>query len=82
MAAKNRLTAEDAMLVADAFEQRLSAWSITDGSSNDIASPVVGHGPQSGGDSANLEIEATSAPDAAQPTSIDKSALAVPAPRR
>ena len=72
MGAKNRLTAEDAKLVADAFERRLSAWSITDGLPNDVASQAAGHAPQSGGAVANLEIEA----------SIDKSALAVPAPRR
>ena len=35
LAAKNRLTAEDAKLVADVFEQRLATWSPSDGVPND-----------------------------------------------
>jgi hypothetical protein len=79
LAAKNRLTAEDARLVADAFEQQLSAWSPSDGAADDPSSD--GHNPQS----ADLSIAETigrTRTDAGQPAGIDKSALAVPAPRR
>jgi ERF superfamily len=87
MGAKNQLTAQDAQLVADAFEQRLSTWSATDDSSsdalNDAVLPVEGGAPPAGGARADLDIvHAPAVPDAAQPSAIDKSVLAVPAPRR
>src|SRR5262249_19752581 len=72
MAAKNRLTAEDAKFVADAFEHRLSAWSAAHARSN----------PQPGGATTNLEVNASSAPESSKPSGIDKGPLAIPAPRR
>ena len=47
LAAKNRLTAEDAKLVADVFEQRLSAWSPADGMANQSQTSIGGHARQS-----------------------------------
>jgi hypothetical protein len=47
LAAKNRLTAEDAKLVADVFEQRLSAWSPADGIANHSQASIGGHARQS-----------------------------------
>src|SRR5262245_6656762 len=52
MAAKNRLTAEDAKLVGDAFEQRLSEWSATEDPS---ALPFEENNVQSGECGADLE---------------------------
>jgi hypothetical protein len=99
LAAKNRLTAEDARLVADVFEQRLSAWSATNGAADDPSSGE--HAPPSAGpgtaeaigqttkgsqQAAGLGTAAMSGadatPEASKPAGIDKSALAVPAPRR
>jgi ERF superfamily protein len=82
LATKNRLIVEDATLVANAFEQRLSAWPAIDGplnALNDAAMLVEGHAPLPGGASDNLGVDTTSAPQSA---GIDKSALAVAAPRR
>jgi hypothetical protein len=79
LAAKNRLTAEDARLVADAFEQQLLAWSPSDGAADDPS--IEGHTPPS----ADLSIAETigrTTTDAGRPTGIDKRALAVAAPRR
>jgi hypothetical protein len=76
LTAKNSLTATDAKLVEDAFELRLSELSSSETakSSNDASSPAQVAGPEeilpaesSGGDRAN---------------GIDKSVLAVAAPRR
>jgi hypothetical protein len=90
LAAKNRLTAEDARLVADAFEQRLSAWSPTDGAVDDPSgtADAIGQtgtsdaGQQAAGLSSADMIGADATSDASKPAGIDKSALAVPAPRR
>jgi len=87
MGAKNRLTAADAQLVADAFEGRLFAWAATDGGSsdapNDAATAVEG---VSSAEEAPANLDLAHAPAAsisgAQPMGIDKSTLAVPAPRR
>ena len=62
LAAKNRLTAGDAKLLEDAFEQRLSALSPS-------------------GTGSEGQIGATGGPDSDKPSGIDKSELAVAAPR-
>src|SRR5262245_9450568 len=83
LAAKNRLTAEDAKLVADVFEQRLATWSLSDGVPSDSEMSAFGdtrQSAQSAGSDASGEISARVAPDS--PPGIDKSALAVAAPRR
>ena len=69
LAAKNRLTAEDAKLVADVFEQRLVTWSPSDGAQMS----AIGTTPQS---------EQSARADSDSSPGIDKSALAVAAPRR
>jgi len=76
LTAKNSLTATDAKLVEDAFERRLSELPSSDGavSSNDD-SPV----PQIAG---SQVIAPTESADAGQAKGIDKSILAVAAPRR
>jgi hypothetical protein len=72
LAAKNSLTATDAKLVEDGFERRLSELSPSEIASNDRSS----------------EIQVAAAHKGAEPTDpgptrgIDKSALAVAAPRR
>src|SRR5262245_25920245 len=103
LVAKNRLTAEDAKLVADLFEQRLSGWSPADGIANHSQPSTGGYARQSVGPSpddtvgqagttdeskqavrsrAAAMIGAIGAVDGCKPVGIDKSALAVPAPRR
>jgi hypothetical protein len=69
LAAKNRLTAEDAKLVADVFEQRLATWSPSAGAQMS----AIGTTPQS---------EQSARADSDSSPGIDKSALAVAAPRR
>src|SRR5215471_20223053 len=64
LAAKNRLTAEDARLVANAFEQRLSAWSPADGAEDDPSSGV--HPPQSAGPGTAEAIGQTATTDASK----------------
>jgi hypothetical protein len=92
---KNRLTTADATLVEDAFEQRLAtlgAYATADVSSKDaLADPVTPSATpktdapskieRATADSANAE---PNPPTASSPTSagIDKSVLALPAPRR
>jgi hypothetical protein len=76
LSAKNSLTATDAKLVEDAFERRLSEIPSSDAaaSSNDESS-----GPEI----ADPQVIATTASiDAGQAKGIDKSVLAVAAPRR
>jgi hypothetical protein len=76
LTAKNSLTATDAKLVEDAFERRLSEIPSSDAaaSSNDESS-----GPEI----ADRQVIATTASiDAGQAKGIDKSVLAVAAPRR
>jgi len=74
LTAKNSLTAADAKLVEDAFERRLSELpsSETAAPSDDISSGIQVAAPQ----------ETTESTDAAQAGGIDKSILAVAAPRR
>ena len=69
--AKNSLTATDAKLVEDAFEQHLSRSEIAVPSGEDASVPQVAS-PQ---DSLTTTV-------CGQPNSIDKSVLAVAAPRR
>jgi ERF superfamily len=76
LTAKNSLSAADAKLVEDAFERRLSDIPSSDGAalSNDDSSVPQIEGPQ--------VITTTESADAGQVTGIDKSILAVAAPRR
>ncbi len=76
LTAKNSLSAADAKLVEDAFERRLSDLPSSDGAalSNDESSVPQIEGPQ--------VITTTESADAGQVTGIDKSILAVAAPRR
>jgi hypothetical protein len=76
LSAKNSLTATDAKLVEDAFERRLSEIPSSDAaaSSNDESSGPEIAGPQ--------VIATTASIDAGQAKGIDKSVLAVAAPRR
>jgi hypothetical protein len=74
LAAKNKLTAPDAKLVEGTFEQRLSelASAGTDGPSDDA--PAIAHAdPQETATAASTDLESDD---------IDKSVLAVAAPRR
>src|SRR5262245_42033861 len=86
MAAKNRLTAADAQMVADAFEGRLSDWGATDGGSsdapNDTVTAVEGGAASGRADADLVLVHPPTVPGVVQPTGIDKSMLAVPAPRR
>jgi hypothetical protein len=74
--AKNSLTANDAKLVEDAFERRLSELpsSETAAPSDDISSGIQIAAPQ--------ETVTTESPDAGQADGIDKSILTVATPRR
>jgi ERF superfamily len=74
LAAKNSLTAADAKLVEDGFERRLSELSPSEISSNDRHSEIQVAAAHKG-----VGAEPT---DPGQTTGIDKSALAVAAPRR
>jgi len=75
LSAKNSLTATDAKLVEDAFEQRLSELPSTDAppSNDDPSLPQI-EGPQ--------VIATTESTDPGQAKGIDKSILTVAAPRR
>jgi hypothetical protein len=76
LTAKNSLTGTDAKLVEDAFERRLSELPSFDraAASNDASSVARAAGPQ--------ETVATEGTDTGQAKGIDKSVLAVAAPRR
>jgi hypothetical protein len=74
LGAKNSLTAADAKLVEDAFERNLSALPPSETASNDDSPGMPVAGPQE-----PVVIERL---DADQGKGIDKSVLAVPAPRR
>jgi ERF superfamily len=103
LAAKNHLTPDDAKLVEDAFESRLSFWSPSDGVANNPQTTIGGHPPQSASPGTEKTIGQTGTTeegkkaarpstaemmgaigtvDASKPAGIDKSVLAVPAPRR
>jgi hypothetical protein len=73
LAAKNSLTATDAKVVEDAFERRLSDLQSSEIDSNDGSSGIQVAAPQK-----TVAAEA----DPGQTTGIDKSILAVAAPRR
>jgi hypothetical protein len=74
LAAKNSLTASDAKLVEEAFERRLSELPSSATAPNDGSSEIQ---------AATLEeTVATEITDHGQAIGIDKSVLAVPAPRR
>jgi hypothetical protein len=81
LAAKNQLTATDAKLLHVAFELRLSALLLAESSEPSVGSSALGQSS-----SASDETIGTSAgPDDAgvdNPDRVDKSTLAVPAPRR
>jgi hypothetical protein len=76
LAVKNSLTADDAKLVEEAFERRLSELPSSDsaGSSNDWPSVILIAGPQ--------ETDTPERSDAGPAKGIDKSLLALAAPRR
>jgi hypothetical protein len=74
LAAKNSLTASDAKLVEDAFERRVSEVSSSEVASTDGSSGIQAVGSQ--------ESVAAESADPGQTTGIDKSVLAVAAPRR
>jgi hypothetical protein len=76
LAAKNRLTTTDAKLLEDAFEQRLTALPPPDAPSNSgdpAEKPLAGH--------EEVGVGGGTDPDKLA-TTIDKSVLAIPAPRR
>jgi hypothetical protein len=81
LAAKNQLTADDAKQVADSFERRLSAWSPNDSIPNEPPSPADDAAPQTPGGEAGIGA-LNSVPESGQAPGIDKSVLALPAPRR
>jgi hypothetical protein len=74
LAAKNSLTATDAKLVEDAFERRLSELLSSETASNDDSSGIQGPAAQ--------ETVATESADPGETRGIDKSVLAIAAPRR
>jgi hypothetical protein len=81
LAAKNRLTASDARLLEVAFELRLSALLPSERSESSVGSGSQGPSSFAGDDT----IGPSPGPDGVgndQPGSVDKSTLAVPAPRR
>jgi ERF superfamily len=77
LAAKNTLTASDAKLVEDSFEQNLSQLAFA---VETIGSPIVEAPPASVGGSQGIDRGNTA--NRLQPKGIDKSVLAVSAPRR
>src|SRR5262245_33131862 len=76
LTAKNILTASDAKLVEDAFEQRLSKLSSPEAAAPSNDEPPV---PQIAGPQVNATTEST---DPGQANGIDKSILTISAPRR
>jgi len=76
LTAKNSLTASDAKLVDDAFEQRLSKLSSPEAAAPSNDEPPV---PQIAGPQVNATTEST---DPCQANGIDKSILTISAPRR
>src|SRR5262245_38167336 len=76
LSAKNSLTASDAKLVEDAFEQRLSELSSPEAAASSNDEPPVAQIPE-------LQVTATTeSPDPGQANGIDKSILTLAAPRR
>jgi hypothetical protein len=76
--AKNTLTADDAKLVEDAFEQKLSQLSASPGET--VEPPIIKALPASAEGSQGIDTANTA--NQIQPKGIDKSVLAVSAPRR
>jgi hypothetical protein len=80
LSAKNTLTAGDAKLLEDAFEKKLSQLSA---STAEVREPSVIKAPRPSVDSFSKSIDADSnTANQLQPNGIDKSMLAVSAPRR
>jgi len=87
LADQNRLTADDAARLAQAFEQRLAAWTEPERASAEVSpSPQeTDVPPQAGAGAAGEEgviVASSIAGHAREPTGIDKSVLTVPVPRR
>ena len=76
LAAKNRLVVGDARRLEEAFAQRLSAVSL---SKDDVPQESGSHAALATGDE---EIDRVETPNSETPTGIDKSKLAIGAPRR
>ena len=77
LAAKNRLVVDDAKRLEEAFEQRLSAVSLPD---DDM--PQVSGGASKAAATGNEEVDRGSSHNGQKPAGIDKSKLAIGAPRR
>ena len=77
LAAKNRLVVDDAKRLEDAFEQQLSAVSLPDD-----GVPQASAGVSEAAVTGDEETNSGSSPTSEKPTSIDKSKLAIGAPRR
>src|SRR5271166_145663 len=75
--AKNRLTAADAKLLEDAFEQKLAGFL-----PGEAATPVASSDPPSVSAPGSQELGPGNSTDPHQPTGIDKSVLAISVPRR
>jgi hypothetical protein len=81
LTAKNQLTAADARLLQVAFELRLSAFLLAESSEPSVGSRSLGRSSSA----SDATIGTSAGPNDAgvdQPDRIDKSTLAVPAPRR
>jgi hypothetical protein len=77
LVAKNRLTAADAKLLEDAFEQKLADFPLAE-----AATPVAGGDVPSVSAPGSQEAGPGNSIDPHQPTGIDKSVLAISVPRR
>jgi ERF superfamily len=75
--AKNRLTAADAKLLEDAFEQQLAGFL-----PDEAATPVASGDAPSVSATGSQEAGPSNSADRHQPTGIDKSVLAISVPRR
>jgi hypothetical protein len=77
LAAKNKLTAADAKLLEDAFEQKLAGFPIAE-----AAAPMASGDASSVSDPGSQEAGPSNSIDRHPPNGIDKNVLAVGAPRR
>jgi len=77
LASKNSLTATDAKMLEDAFEQKLSGLLLAE-----AGAPVASGEGSSTPPPASEEVGASSSTDRRRPSGIDKSVLALGAPRR
>jgi len=80
LAAKNQLTAGDAKRVADAFERRLSEWLPVNSAPNELGSSVAEIPEQTV--PAPTDSIGVGSENGQRRSGIDKSGLALPAPRR